>query len=499
MKFTKKYSIRKKVRFNLFLRIFLYFGIVITIFALLVGIIFISLFSKNITAQYEQQLKGQSRQLASDISTYVINNDFSHYNSYVLPWEEMLTIENTDLWIVQNPDNPMDSDFANVLLENVRLEKEMRTVLKAAFHNKVKINTSFDAMYGKQMMHCAAPIYNAGGQVVGAVLLNTFLENQNTVLKTGTFLMLISALTGIFFSFILALLFARQLSRPITSMRTTALTLADGDYSKKTGIHRKDEIGELASTIDILSERLAQNEKEREQLDQMRMDFFANVSHELRTPITVMRGYTETLNDGIVSKPEKIKQYYERMLGECKSMERLVHDLLLLSKMQNPTFEVEKELINLVQVFEDILRSASVMAQKKQIRFNVIQNQSCILVAGDYDRLRQMFLVIIDNAIKFSNENSTIHILLRCAGNIVISIRDEGIGIAEEELPYIFEKFYKSKLRQNATGSGLGLMIAKEIATKHDGSISVKSTLGQGAEFIFTFPNITQEERERLE
>ena len=225
---------------------------------------------------------------------------------------------------------------------------------------------------------------------------------------------------------------------------------------------------------------------------QMRMDFFANVSHELRTPITVIRAYTETLVDGVVTDEEKVRQYYERMLLECKRMERLVGDLLLLSKMQNPDFMVEKEPVNLMDIFAELKRSAGAIAAEKNIHIRLVHEKDIYMVEGDYDRLRQMFLVIFDNAVKFSPENSTVHVTFseyekKDGARVYVSIRDEGIGISKEELPNIFEKFYKSKLRQNAKGTGLGLAIAKQIALKHGSDIKVLSEVGKGTEFVFEF------------
>jgi signal transduction histidine kinase len=271
-------------------------------------------------------------------------------------------------------------------------------------------------------------------------------------------------------------------------MRVTALELAASNYNIKTGINRDDEIGDLAKTVDILSEKLLENDIERRKLDQMRVDFFANVSHELRTPITVLRAYTETLADGVVTDTDKIEQYYDRMLSECKSMERLVGDLLTLSKMQNPDFAIEKEPVNLQQVFDDIMRSAGAIAEKKNIKIEVTKDNPVYMILGDYDRLRQMFMIILDNAIKFSEENKTIHIKLSKSDKIKVSIQDEGAGIDPSDIGNIFEKFYKSNLRHNASGTGLGLAIAKQIAIKHDGAIDVNSALGIGSEFIFTFP-----------
>ena len=156
-----------------------------------------------------------------------------------------------------------------------------------------------------------------------------------------------NSVVGLAISFIIIIIFATELSLPIARMRSTALSLAAGDYHSKTGIKRNDELGDLAKTVDILSEKLLENEIQRKNLEQMRLDFFANVSHELRTPITVLRAYTETLIDGVVKDEEKVSQYYERMLAECKSMERLVGDLMLLSKMQNPDFAIDMEPVNL--------------------------------------------------------------------------------------------------------------------------------------------------------
>ncbi len=477
----------KKLRFSLFLRIYLYFAIILAVFAILIGIIFINLYTDNITNSYEVKLEDQGQQLASNIATYINNNDVANYSSYILSWQEILLIENTDIWIVPNPANPMSNDFANVVMDNITLTKDMETVLNSAFHNKIKVISSYDNMYGKTMMRLATPIRDINGTVVGAVLLNTFVESQNEMIQNSRYFILVSAALAFFIAFIIAYLFAAQLSLPILIMRNTALKLAEGDYNQKTGIERKDELGDLATTIDILSNRLAVNAEARKEMEQMRLDFFANVSHELRTPITVMRGYTETLNDGIVTNPDKIQQYYGRMLKECKSMERLVGDLLILSKMQNPHFEIEKEPINLIQVFDDIIRSTSVIAAKKEIVFDFKKNTDCIMMLGDYDRLRQLFIIIIDNAIKFSNEGSTIHLELISSNPLTIIIRDEGVGISEEELPNIFDKFYKSKLRQNATGSGLGLVIAKQIVLKHDGTFFVESKLGEGTVFTFYF------------
>ena len=474
---------------SLFFQIYLYFTIILSVFAVLIGFIFMELNEKNIVKNYEKQLLNQAKTLSGSVSTYMINKDTTHYNSYIVPWQEMLTVESTDIWILSNPDAPvpMSSAFVTINIENMELSKDMEKIIRAAKKGHSGCIRSHEDIYGKTIIRVSTPIYDAGGNEAGVLILNNYMNLQDSLNDNSRSIITSSVFLALLISFVIAILFARLLAKPISDMRIVAMQYANGNYDYPVNIHRKDEIGELADALNILSEKLTANEIERQYLEQMRLDFFANVSHELRTPITVVRGYTETLADGVVTKPEKVHQYYQRILKECTSMERLVRDLLLLSKMQNPDFEIEKEPVNLIQVFDDLLKSAKVLCAQKNIYLDCKKDADYILMMGDYDRLRQMFLVIMDNAVKFSPEGSTIFINISTTEDIVVSIRDEGIGIAEEEINNIFEKFYKSKLRQNATGSGLGLMIAKQIALKHNGTIQVESSLGEGTEFIFTF------------
>ena len=266
------------------------------------------------------------------------------------------------------------------------------------------------------------------------------------------------------------------------------MRIASGDYTQIKIKNPKSQIGKIETNIDTLTERLSKAEEERKNLDRVRMDFFANVSHELRTPITVMRGYAETLNDGVITDEEFITDVYQRMLSECQGMERLVGDLFILSKMQNPDFEIEKEPVSILQIFGDVSRSARIMGREKRISIVEDFPDNPCMMLGDYGRLRQMFMVIVDNAIKFSNEGGKIYITVRNEDSkLHIDIRDEGIGISQEKIPYIFEKFYKSKLKQNDKGTGLGLMIARQVALRHNGSINVESTVGVGTTFSFEF------------
>lgn len=477
---------------RLFVKLYLNYAVMMLVTAVLICLIFMKLYGENTTENSIKELERQAESI-SELTTRFIQG--GNQDDYLDQINTIMDINGWDIWTVGNPNAknklPTGMETGESYEEFIKIPEyrqyvdNLNTALNGIANHQ---NPSYDEAYGVDTITTAAPIKDANLEVVGAVLIISKVEDQTVVIRNSLSLIVLSSVVALGISFVIIIIFATELSMPISRMRATALELAAGNYHIKTGIKREDEIGDLAKTVDILSEKLLENEIERKKLDQMRLDFFANVSHELRTPITVIRAYTETLSDGVVTQEDMVQQYYNRMLAECKSMERLVGDLLLLSKMQNPDFMIQKEPVNLLQVFEDIIRSAGAIAQKKNIRIDVNTEEEVVMILGDYDRLRQMFMVILDNAIKFSEDNKAVHINISKSDKIKVSIRDEGVGIDPADIDNIFEKFYKSNLRQNASGTGLGLAIAKQIALKHEGTIEVKSTPGIGSEFIFTFP-----------
>ena len=480
---------------RLFFKLYWNYAIMLLVTAVLICLIFMKLYGDMTTEKLITELEEKANTISTRTTEYILSNRQNDYLSEYI--DTIISVNGWDVWTISNPNAVYQmpvvmetgSTYEEIMTtpEYVQYRDNLMTALNGITNHPTR--EEYDEIYGDKTITMAAPIYGVGrNEVVGALFIVDLVGDQTDIVEKSLSLIVFSSVVALGISFIIIIIFATELSMPISRMRTTALELAAGNYHTKTGIKRRDELGDLATTVDILSEKLLENEIERKKLDQMRLDFFANVSHELRTPITVIRAYTETLSDGVVTQEEIIRQYYGRMLSECKSMERLVGDLLLLSKMQNPDFEIQREPVNLVQIFEDIIRSAGAIAEKKNIAIEVSKDEPVTIILGDYDRLRQMFMIILDNAIKFSEENKTVYINISKSDKIIVSIRDEGIGMDSQDIPNIFEKFYKSNLRQNASGTGLGLAIARQIAIKHEGAIQVKSEKGIGSEFIFTFP-----------
>lgn len=488
---------KKKEKFrlhnHLFIQLWVSFGAILICFALSIGVIFTNLYEDDIIKTYKKQLKKQARHISKEMTEYVCMEDAEGCFSYQDYLNSISNSENTDIWLIDNPDDEIElqREFTNADIVDIQLSDEVKRVLRRAKKGKVAFAVGYDAIYGKTMMSASAPIYDAKERIVGIVLLNSFVEQRDALISGSREYIVYSIVAGIIIALILSTLLATIITKPLTRMRQAVGELTAGNYQERTHVKGKNEIAILAHGMDTLAERLEQNDIERREAEQLRLDFFANVSHELRTPITVMRGYSESLADGVLSSEEKKQQYYQRMVTECQRMERLVGDLLTLSKVQNPHFVIEKEPINLVQVFHDISRSYKSVMEEKHLNFQFSSQEDLIFMLGDYDRLRQLFLNIIDNAIKFSQEGGNIWVTIKKTERIEVSIRDEGIGIAKEELSNIFDKFYKSKLRQNAKGSGLGLVIAKYIVEKHEGIVEVKSEEGVGTEFLFYFQEYT--------
>jgi signal transduction histidine kinase len=238
---------------------------------------------------------------------------------------------------------------------------------------------------------------------------------------------------------------------------------------------------------------LFQDITEAELLEQTRKDYVANISHELRTPLTAMRGLIEPLSDGLVKTEEDKKRYYDIILRETMRLSRLIEDMLELSRLQAGKIAIETKPFYVQDVVEDVVDKYKKTAESKGITLRMTDHFQDVPVAiGNADRIEQVLVILIDNALKFtpSGGNITIESALEKAytpAKVYISVNDTGVGIEPEKVSQIFERFYKAdQARYGTAGSGLGLSIAKEILNTMGQEISVTSEPGRGTSFIFT-------------
>lgn len=472
------------------LKLALYFSAVLLLFAFIIGTIFITLFRAQTIKEHKNDLEARAASIAVALADYMGNTSsgskgmmggMSGYGAYLRFIDD---IAMADVWIVDENLNlitssPMSGEEYNY----ADLPKDADQVVKEVFNGNTTFSEGFSSLLNAPTLTVGTPI-TIDGQIVGAVLLHSPVVGIDDAMFRGIGILAVSVSAALILSAILSVFFALVFTKPLNKIKNTALILADGDYTVQTSVRQKDEIGELAGAIDTLSGKLLLAKKESDNLDKLRRDFVANISHELKTPVTVIRGSLEALCDGVVTESEQVKDYHRQMLSESLSLQRLVNDLLDLSKLQSSDFVIKMQELNLCDILSDVVRSASHLAQDKKIEIQQEYDTKSLLVLGDYGRLRQMFFIILDNAVKFSPVGSKIDISLT---GRTVSIIDHGKGILEDDLPYIFDRFYKVRSEENKSGSGLGLAIAKQIADRHGVEVLVSSQLEIGTEFKLKF------------
>ncbi len=433
------------------LKLSLSFALALIIFSIIISGVFLVLFKQYTVDLHKTQLQNYAQSLAQSLSSGKRYNGMGYgahlyFSSEIMGYNVWIVDENMN---VITPRNMQHHKMMHANYTFSELPPNASEVIREVFQDKTVFSEGFSDVLSQLTLTVGVPIKDANGKVWGAVLLHSPVEGTTDGIYQGLMILGISIILALIIVLALAILFSYFFTKPLTKMKSVAMQLAEGNYQAKCNIKQKDEVGELANVMDLLAGRLDEASKESLKLEQMRKDFVSNISHELRTPVTVIRGSLEALCDKIITDPNQIDEYHLQMLNEAKFLQRLVGDLLDLSRLQNPDFAIEKQELK---------------------------------ISGDYGRLRQMFLIILDNAIKFSFENNKVDVLVK---NDTIIIRDYGIGINEKDLPHIFDRFYKTHGEHNKVGTGLGLAIAKQIAERHNIELIAQNNFDGGAKFIF--------------
>lgn len=294
-----------------------------------------------------------------------------------------------------------------------------------------------------------------------------------TVTLIGLAILFIIIITGVYF--------AGSIVKPIRQISGIARKFAKGDFSVRIQTNSDDEIGELCTAINHMADELSTAEA-------MKNEFISSVSHELRTPLTAIKGWAETLMIDGGNSPDTMKKGVGVIVNETERLSQMVEELLDFSRMQNGRFTLRKANMDILAELGDAVLIYSDKARRENIR--VIYNEPEMLpfVYGDKNRLRQVFINIIDNAIKYSSSGDTVTINAEETenGNIRISVADTGCGIKKSDLPKVKTKFYKAN--HTRRGSGIGLAVADEIIAMHGGTIDLKSREGAGTTVIITIP-----------
>lgn len=344
---------------------------------------------------------------------------------------------------------------------------------------KIKLKSYY--YMGKKYLYCEKTVqYMTNTYVIQVFGL---YELEASLLKFFAILFVAVNVLGVIAAYLIGVLISRKFLKPITEITETAEKISITDLNLRINVpEANDEIRMLALTFNDMIERLESSFENQKQ-------FISDASHELRTPISVIQGYANLISRWGKSDPEVLDESITSIKSETKYMSDLVNQMLYLAKGEKKEHEIVKTNFRLNNLMADIIRDFDVMAKNVEVFYN---EEGVFNIYGDENLIKQLIYIFLENAFKYGKDEKKIWLSLTSdpKGNPVIEIADNGKGISEEDLPRIFERFYRGDKSRNkeVPGTGLGLSIAKWIADVHNGKIEVKSKLGEGTVFSIILP-----------
>ena len=341
-----------------------------------------------------------------------------------------------------------------------------------------------DPSTDERIMAATAPVIYQGN-LVGAVRVVTSMMEVDRQLLLATGMVALIGIALLAMLYISNLFFVRSIIDPLAGIIQTTRRIADGSYGIQLEKTYDDEIGELTDAINDMSLKIRQAEK-------VQTEFISSVSHELRTPLTAINGWAETIMNGELQEPEDVKKGMSIIVSEARRLTNMVEELLEFSRISDGRFTLSVEALDLKAELEDAVYTYREFFRRDGIVLNYSDDctEESIDIIGDPERLRQVFCNLLDNAAKHGGAGKRIDVSVRQEEQTaVITIRDYGPGIPEDELPFVKNKFYKGSSK--ARGSGIGLAVCQEIIDRHEGELELDNAEGGGCAVTIRIPTGT--------
>lgn len=457
--------------------------VILVIMVLLIGL-FIALASyttyatqKVLVAEKQNNLINEATLLAEQtISSYVSGITSEGYlqerfNEFEDTLKTSIWFFATDgsLIVASNPDN------YSRLPQNIKdLDKDIS--IKKGFTQ----TGNFYDIFSSTMISIGIPIFT-GEKQKGYLILHTSMTELDSLQDDMLSIMYMPFLVMILVVGIVLAYLSGTVLRPIAKINNTAREYAKGNFEARTGVKRKDELGELSDSMEYMASELSK-------LDEYRKDFIANISHDFRSPLTSIKGYLEAMLDGTIPV-EKYDRYLNIVLNESKRLTKLTTGLLELNNFDTYGPILKYQNFDIVDVIRETRNTVEGLCEKKNIDFRLKCPAEDTVVYADKMKIGQVIYNLIDNAIKFSPEKGKITVTVyEKNGKLFVSVKDEGPGIERDKQNKVWDRFYKTdpSRGKDKQGTGLGLSITKEIIKAHGENINLISTEGAGSEFIFT-------------
>lgn len=286
---------------------------------------------------------------------------------------------------------------------------------------------------------------------------------------------------------IVSVLLGRYISRPITQLKDAAQEIAAGDTKRKIDVKRTDEFGTLAHSLNEMASKLRAENEKLMRINERQRQFFGDITHEVRNPLHTIMGSLEMLQLNNL-KTDKRKKYIRTAMGQAERLNRLFKDLMTLQRYDSDQYFIEESSFNMANIAQDMEDWYTEAAEEKGLKLYV-DKEPCRVI-GDPDKIEQVVENLVSNAIKYTNEGKVWLRYQKRGNEVVISVRDTGIGISDEHLDRLFDRFYRTdKARsRDKGGTGLGLSVVKSILNAHNTDIDIKSVPGEGTTFTFRLP-----------
>jgi signal transduction histidine kinase len=455
-------------------RLIVYYLIATLLSTFLVGLAVLEGIERLSMDTIEQQLVGQSRLAEIYISqiAFLENPDADELDAITAG--RIITNLSLILGNVRIYDkslNLLASSQANIT--NNLTNKENVTVL----NNALKGNYAY--LVRGNSVYFASPVY-VQGETFGLLQIIYPLSFLTTLMNGVTGILTVGAVGFALLMTILSIYIAGRVTKPIKQLVTAANNYANRNFAP-VNIKSSDEIAQLCRSFNRMGAQL------NEYIQRQRL-FVANVSHELKTPLTAIKGYSEYLTDEVKGNPDLQKAVYH-LNNESERLAKLVDEVLTLSKIDSGREDFEMEKLDFSSLVKETVNKMSLRSEKYGVRVEMEVNPG-IYIIGDKERLIQVLVNLIDNAIKYSPPQTQVWVrLYRNASGAILSVIDCGMGIPKEQIPQIYERFYRADNAKGVPGTGLGLSIVKNIVDVHNGSIEIESEINKGTTVTLKLPS----------
>jgi len=465
---------------SLFVRLMVTYFVIILSALLILGVLLSSFFQSYIMETRTNELIREGNALGRYIELYLVG--FVDHRTLVYQYQVIDRFLSTTIWVTDER-GYIWSSYNSSELDEVDWENQKVTVdefVQVLEGNTITRIGRFGESFPVPVLTVGMPL-QINSKTRGTIFLHSPIQGINRTLRDTYEGFWRASILSSILSIVLLYFISRRFSRPLTQMNIISREIATGNFKRRVKVRTKDEVGQLAMNFNAMADSL-------EKLEIMRRNFVANVSHELRSPLTSMRGYIQGVLDKTISAEDQDK-YLQIALEETERMNRLINELLDLSQIQTGQFSMDIKVVDINETIRRVLIAREDRINEKGMDVDVDFEKETCLVEGDPDRLQQVVINLLDNAIKFNREGGMISLKTWAhKDNVYVKIADEGMGIPKEEIAHIWEPFYQiDKSRsQKKSGTGLGLSIVKKIIEEHGQNIWLNSEEGKGSAFIFS-------------